>query len=132
MMFTEKDDGNEGVVLNAKLNENALSQGQKQLFGLARALLKESKFLLLNGPMSRCYCLDADTDSKVQTVIRQSFRDWTVIMNLQLYLTLIGGVVLNNGRVIEAGRPCELIDRPGGTFLKLLGLESRMKIRPWW
>ncbi|KAE8321596.1 P-loop containing nucleoside triphosphate hydrolase protein [Aspergillus sergii] len=117
-------DGDGETVLDAKLNEKALSQGQKQLFCLARALLKKSKILLLDEPTSS---LDTDTDARVQKVIRESFSDCTVIMVAHRIHTLLDFdrvVILDSGRIIETGHPRELLGRPDGAFAKLLELES--------
>ncbi|KAK6823394.1 hypothetical protein RU639_006092 [Aspergillus parasiticus] len=117
-------DGDGETVLDAKLNEEALSQGQKQLFCLARALLKKSKVLLLDEPTSS---LDTDTDARVQKVIRESFSDCTVIMVAHRIHTLLEFdqvAVLDSGRIIETGHPRELLGRPDGAFAKLLELGS--------
>lgn len=134
----------EEVLLDSNLDESILSQGHKQLFCLARALLKESKILILDEPTSRyvnslsslvslfclvsdrVYSLDPETDAKVQKVIRQSFADCTVIMVAHRIHTLLDFdqvAVLNGGQVIEVGHPQELVSK-NGDFAKLLELES--------
>ncbi|KAJ5447697.1 hypothetical protein N7445_002518 [Penicillium cf. griseofulvum] len=96
----------------------------KQLFCLARALLKRSKILILDEPMSS---LDPETDTKVQKVIRESFRDCTVIMvahRIHSLLDFDQVDVLASGQLIEVGHPQELLNKAGGEFAKLLDLES--------
>ncbi|KAJ5806538.1 uncharacterized protein N7503_004140 [Penicillium pulvis] len=111
------------VLLDTSLDESILSQGHKQLFCLARALLKKSKILILDEPTSS---LDPETDAKVQKVIRQSFADCTVIMVAHRIHTLLDFdqvAVLSGGQVIEVGHPQELVCK-SGEFAKLLDLES--------
>ncbi|KAJ5554087.1 hypothetical protein N7513_004046 [Penicillium frequentans] len=111
------------VLLDSNLDESVLSQGHKQLFCLARALLKKSKILILDEPTSS---LDPETDAKVQKVIRQSFADCTVIMVAHRIHTLLDFdqvAVLNGGQVLEVGHPQELVSK-SGEFAKLLDLES--------
>ncbi|KAF3389371.1 Multidrug resistance-associated protein 1 [Penicillium rolfsii] len=111
-------------VLDSILDESILSQGQKQLFCLARALLKRSKILILDEPTSS---LDHETDAKVQKVIRESFHDCTVIMvahRIHSLLDFDQVAVLNSGQLVELGHPKDLLERPGGEFAKLLKLES--------
>ncbi|GAB1206155.1 hypothetical protein APSETT445_004837 [Aspergillus pseudonomiae] len=116
--------GNDERMLDSKLNEEVLSNGQKQLFCLARALLKKSKILLLDEPTSS---LDSETDARVQKVIRELFADCTVIMVAHRIHTLLDFdrvAVLDSGRIIETGHPRELLDKPDGAFAKLLELEA--------
>jgi hypothetical protein len=62
--------------LDAVLIENPLSQGQQQLFCLARAILRKSKVLILDEATSS---LDSETDRVMQWVIREGFKEYTVI-----------------------------------------------------
>ncbi|KAJ5142866.1 uncharacterized protein N7515_001653 [Penicillium bovifimosum] len=116
--------GTDEEILDSILDDSILSQGQKQLFCLARALLKRSKILILDEPTSS---LDYETDAKVQKVIRESFIGCTVIMvahRIQTLLDFDQVAVLNSGEIVEVGHPQELMDRPDGEFAKLLSLES--------
>ncbi|CAG8893204.1 unnamed protein product [Penicillium egyptiacum] len=111
-------------MLDSILDDSILSQGQKQLFCLARALLKRSKILILDEPTSS---LDPETDAKVQKVIRESFRDCTVIMvahRIHSLLDFDQVAVLASGQLIEVGHPQELVNKADGEFAKLLDLES--------
>ncbi|GFF44547.1 hypothetical protein IFM46972_07580 [Aspergillus udagawae] len=111
-------------VLDSRLDESVLSQGQKQLFCLARALLKRSKILILDEPTSS---LDPETDAKVQNVIRELFNGCTIIMVAHRIHTLLDFdqvAVVNSGQIVEVGHPRDLLDNPNGEFSKLLNLES--------
>jgi ABC-type multidrug transport system fused ATPase/permease subunit len=67
--------------LDALLEDHPLSQGEQQLFCLARAILKRQtsnsgcQVLILDEATSS---LDAQTDRRVQKVMRDAFRDCTV------------------------------------------------------
>ncbi|OQE14835.1 hypothetical protein PENFLA_c035G01769 [Penicillium flavigenum] len=111
-------------ILDSILVDSILSQGQKQLFCLARALLKKSKILILDEPTSS---LDPETDAKVQRVIRESFHNCTVITvahRIHSLLDFDQVAVLVSGQLIEVGHPRELLKKTDGEFAKLLDLES--------
>ncbi|KAJ5485274.1 hypothetical protein N7539_005262 [Penicillium diatomitis] len=131
--------------LVSTLDKNVLSQGQKQLFCLARALLKKSKILILDEPTSSArrtkrrgeewklirislsYSLDHESDAKVQRIIRESFQVCTVIMvahRIHSLLDFDQVAVLNSGRLVEVGHPQQLVNRSGSEFAKSLSLES--------
>ena len=105
---------------------DSLSQGQKQLFSLARAMLRrrvrgESKggVLLLDEVSSS---VDVDTDRAMQGIIKREFEGYTIVMvshRLDMVMDFDKVVVMDAGRVVEEGEPGVLVEREGGRFREL-------------
>ena len=98
--------------LDAELNVQPLSQGQQQLFCLARAMLKKSKILLLDEATSN---VDSETDKVMQQVIREEFQSHTIITVAHRLDTIMDSDkvgVLDRGRLVEFDSPNELMSRP--------------------
>ncbi|KAF4334279.1 multidrug resistance-associated [Fusarium beomiforme] len=105
--------------LEEKMDENFLSHGQRQLFCLARALLKRSSLLILDEPTSS---VDAETDARMQEVIRTEFSDCTIIMIAHRIDTLLDFdkvAVLDKGSLVEFGTPQDLLKDEAGAFTRL-------------
>jgi ABC-type multidrug transport system fused ATPase/permease subunit len=122
--------------LQAGLFYSSLSQGQKQLFSLARAVLKRrvraTEQVHVNGVSAGNSSLggvllvdevsstvDADTERTIQTVIQRDFETYTVVMvshRLEMVNSFDKLLVIDRGAIIETGRPEVLIHRAGGVF----------------
>ncbi|KAJ4024229.1 hypothetical protein NW766_000461 [Fusarium irregulare] len=105
--------------IDEKMDENFLSHGQRQLFCLARALLKKSSLLILDEPTSS---VDTQTDARMQEVIRTEFSHCTIIMIAHRIDTLLDFdkvAVLDRGSLVEFGAPDELLRDEGGAFTRL-------------
>ena len=100
-----------------------LSGGQRQRVALARALLAGARVLVLDDPMS---AVDTETERLLVENLRPAVDGRTVLVATQR-LSTIGvadrAVVLDEGRIVEDGRPSALL-AGGGLFAALFGDES--------
>lgn len=102
--------------LDAQIQEGGsnLSQGQRQLVSLARALLTPSNILVLDEATA---AVDVETDALLQATLRSNmFKDRTIITIAHRINTILDSnriVVLDHGRVAEFDTPTELVRRQG-------------------
>ncbi|KAI0128475.1 P-loop containing nucleoside triphosphate hydrolase protein [Xylariales sp. AK1849] len=118
-----------GGGLEAKLNEGGsnLSQGQRQLVSLARAMLTPSNILVLDEATA---AVDVETDAMLQATLRSPlFAHRTIITVAHRINTILDSdrvVVLDKGEVVEFDKPQELIKRKGVFYglVKQAGLDT--------
>ncbi|CAN0890518.1 ABC transporter C family member 9 [Linum grandiflorum] len=108
--------------LDATVTENGenWSAGQRQLFCLGRALLKKSSILVLDEATAS---VDSATDSILQKIISEEFKDRTVVTIAHRIHTVIDSdlvLVLSDGRVAEYDSPKMLLQRKDSFFSKLI------------
>ena len=94
-----------------------LSQGQKQLLCLARAILSRPKVLLLDEATS---AVDMSTDKLIQRSIRDEFTNTTLLVIAHRLSTVADFdriLVMKDGKNAEFGTPRELLEKgEGGLF----------------
>jgi len=95
-----------------------LSAGQRQLVAFARVWLADPAVLLLDEATSN---LDVATEARVQQALRRLRKDRTTIIIAHRLSTVLEAnqiAVIEDGRVVEADTPDQLLDR-GGRFADL-------------
>lgn len=95
-----------------------MSQGQRQLLCLARALLKKPMIMILDEATS---AVDNKTDSLIQDTIKKEFTGTLIVVAHRLK-TIAGFdqvIVMSDGKVVEIGRPDKLL-REKGMFYSLV------------
>ena len=108
--------------LDAKVSEYGenMSAGQRQVICLTRALLRNSKILILDEASSS---LDMETDRLIQETIRAHLKDATILTIAHRLFTLADYdkiILMENGRVAEFGSPSGLLEDPRGKFTALV------------
>jgi len=97
-----------------------LSAGQKQLICIARVLLQDRKIVLLDEATAN---IDAETDAKIQKVLREFFKGKTVLTIAHRIDTIMDSdrvLLLNQGTVLEFGNPRELLKNPASEWSKFV------------
>ena len=97
-----------------------LSAGQRQIICLTRALLRNSKILILDEASSS---LDIETNRLIQQTIRQHWKHATIQSIAHRLLTLANFdriIVLDNRTVARCGSPKELLEDQNGLFVGLV------------
>lgn len=97
--------------LDAELDAEFFSHGQRQLFCLARAILRKSKVVVLDEATSS---VDSKSDELMQRVIREEFKDATIIAvahRLDTILDFGRIALLGGGELKELDTPTNLLGR---------------------
>ena len=103
-----------------------LSGGQKQRVAIARALLKDPCILIMDDSTS---AVDTETEAEIRSALQNLMRNRTTfiiahriqsIMNADLIL------VMDKGRIIQAGKHDELIEQPG-MYRKIFALQTSIE-----
>ncbi|KRX00810.1 P-loop containing nucleoside triphosphate hydrolase [Pseudocohnilembus persalinus] len=124
----------EEEILNFQIDDGGdnFSLGQRQLLCMARALIREPKVLLMDEATAS---IDEKTDHFIQKMIKQAFKNTTVITIAHRINTIMQYdriVVLEQGNIVQIDTPYNLIvNFPEGIFAKLVdegGPEFRQKM----
>ncbi|EED23005.1 ABC bile acid transporter, putative [Talaromyces stipitatus ATCC 10500] len=120
---TENQNINPFTSLNSPVSEGGLnlSQGQRQLLCLARAIVSRPKIVVLDEATS---AVDMATDALIQRSIREEFGDSTLLVIAHRLSTISDFdkiLVMDDGKVAEFGTPRELMQITNGIFRGMVG-----------
>ncbi|WP_376794118.1 thiol reductant ABC exporter subunit CydD [Thermogemmatispora sp.] len=98
-----------------------LSAGQLQRLALARAFLKQAPLLILDEPTSS---LDPESEALLSEALARLRRTCTLLVIAHRINTVAAAdrvLVLEDGRLVEAGEPASLLQRPTSAYARLMG-----------
>ena len=94
--------------------------GERQLFCLARALLRKTPILLLDEATAS---VDGDTDSNIQSILRNEFSS-TTLFTIAHRLNTISDydliMVMDKGRIAEYDSPKNLLKNTNSLYYKMI------------
>merc|ERR1712194_639108 len=118
--LSEKQLENKVLDFIVESNGDNLSQGQKQLICIARAIVVKPKILLMDEATAN---IDEKTDKTIQDVIKHEFSTSTIITIAHRLNTIIQFdkiVVLDKGTKDEEGTPLQLLDNENSYLYQLV------------
>lgn len=100
------------------------SVGERQLFHLARVLLKRNKIIIFDEATGK---VDKKTAERIQNVIHDVFKDCTVITISHRMATIQECdriMVLDQGSIVELDKPDVLLNKERGLFQELMKIAN--------
>ncbi|KAF2020289.1 ABC transporter [Aaosphaeria arxii CBS 175.79] len=127
IVVSKGDENKYAHPLDVLVEDLHFSHGQRQLFCLARAMLRKEKgsVVVLDEATSS---LDHASDTHVQKLLRSTFASHTIIAvahKLDTILDFDKVVVMNQGSLVEYGKPYKLLEQEGSWFKSLYEDVSR-------
>lgn len=105
-----------------------LSGGERQRISIARAMLKNAPIVILDEPTA---ALDTESEVAVQRAIDALVRERTVIVIAHRLSTIVAAdqiLVIDDGRVVEAGRHAELL-AGNGRYARMW--QAQQSVKHW-
>ncbi|KAF9142871.1 hypothetical protein BGX30_001980 [Mortierella sp. GBA39] len=117
------------ITLDTPVKENGsnFSQGQRQLIALARALVRQSKIIVMDEATAS---VDFETDLKIQLTIREEMADATILTIAHRIRTIADFdrvLVMNSGEVVEFDRPYVLMRQEDSLFRSMCERSSEFE-----
>lgn len=104
----------------------SLSGGQKQRIALARALMSQPDVLVLDTATS---AVDSETEFEIQTALKKQIAGKTSIVVAHRISSIQNAdqiIVLDNGRLVEDGKPEDLA-KANGFYAKMLSVQTDLE-----
>jgi len=125
-----KENANIFLSLSSEISQSGsnLSQGQRQLLCLARAMLSRPKLLILDEATS---AVDMTTDTLIQRSIREEFANTTLLVIAHRLSTVADFdkiLVMRNGTAAEFGSPKELLEMQDGIFKGMVAQSGEKEV----
>jgi ABC-type multidrug transport system fused ATPase/permease subunit len=116
----------EGYATSAGPKGSLVSGGQRQRVALARALVRDPRILVLDEATS---ALDSASERRIQEAVEKVAREGTrTVVSIAHRLATVRNadwiVVMAGGLVVEEGTYADLVEREGGKFKEMVGLQS--------
>ncbi|KAI8982789.1 multidrug resistance-associated ABC transporter [Trametes punicea] len=123
-LFSLQHESDEGrITLDSPISSGGsnLSVGQRQILALARAIVRQSKLLILDEATS---AIDYETDTIIQNSLRRELgKDVTILTIAHRLQTIMDAdkiLVLDAGHIAEFGSPSELLKNEKGMLRALV------------